>query len=55
MKHVPFITTAGILHKIENIEKEVMDLKLSILKDLSPSSKKGILRAKNSLVFKLMP
>ena len=29
MKHVPSKTTAEILHKIENIEKEVMDLKLS--------------------------
>ena len=28
MKHVPFITTADILHKIENIEKEVMDFKI---------------------------
>ena len=42
MKHVPSITTVDILHKIENIEKEVMDLKLSILKDLSPSGKKVI-------------
>ena len=42
MKHVPTITTADVLHKIENIEKEVMDLKLSILKDLSPSGKKVI-------------
>jgi len=52
MKHVPTITTADILHKIENIEKEVMDLKLSILKDLSPSGKKvislkGILKGVN--------
>jgi len=38
----PSIKTADILHKIENIEKEVMDLKLSILKDLSPSGKKVI-------------
>ena len=29
MKHVPSITTADILQEIENIEKEVMDLKLS--------------------------
>ena len=42
MKHVPSKTTADILHKIENIEKDVMDLKLSILKDLSPSGKKAI-------------
>ena len=52
MKHVPSITTVDILHKIENIEKEVMDLKLSILKDLSPSGKKvislkGILKGVN--------
>ena len=36
-------TTADILHKIQNIEKKVLDLKLSILKDLSPSGKKVIL------------
>lgn len=38
-----------MLHKIETIEKEVMDLKLSVLKKLSPSgqniiSLKGILK-----------
>ena len=38
-----------ILHKIESIEKEVMDLKLSVLKKLTPSpqkiiSLKGILK-----------
>ena len=42
MKHAPSKTTTDILHKIENIEKEVLDLKLSILKDLSPSGKKVI-------------
>ena len=42
MKHISPRTTADILHKIENIEKEVLDLKLSILKDLSPSAKKII-------------
>ena len=42
MKHTPPKTTADILHKIENIEKEVFDLKLSILKDLSPSGEKVI-------------
>ncbi|KKU19155.1 MAG: hypothetical protein UX30_C0017G0002 [Candidatus Saccharibacteria bacterium GW2011_GWA2_46_10] len=31
-----------ILHKIESIEKEVLDLKLSVLKKLSPSPKKII-------------
>ena len=52
MKHVPSITTADILHKVKNIKKEVMNLKLSILKDLSPSGKKvislkGILKGVN--------
>ena len=42
MKHAPSKTTADILHKIQNIEKEVLDLKLSVLKDLSPSGKKII-------------
>ncbi len=42
MKHTSPKTTADILHKIENIEKEVFDLKVSILKDLSPSGKKII-------------
>jgi len=42
MKHAPSKTPADILHKIENIEKEVLDLKLSILKDLSPSGKKVV-------------
>ena len=31
-----------ILHKIEIIEKEVLDLKLSVLKELIPSGKKII-------------
>ena len=52
MKHVPLKTTADILHKNENIEKQVMDLKLFILKDLPPSGKKvislkGILKGVN--------
>ena len=42
MKHAPSKTTAEILHKIQNIEKNVLDLKLSILKDLSTSGKKVI-------------
>jgi hypothetical protein len=42
MKFAQKKTTPDILHKIENIEKEVKDLKLSILKDLSPSGKKVI-------------
>ena len=49
MKHTGAKGATEILHKIETIEKEVMDLKLSILKDLSPSgtkviSLKGILK-----------
>jgi len=41
--------TAEILHKIESIEKEVMDLKLSVLKRVTPSkgkiiSLKGIIK-----------
>ena len=35
-------STVAILHKIETIEREVMDLKLSILNDLTPSKKKLI-------------
>ena len=31
-----------VLHKIENIEKQVMDLKLSVLKKMSPSGQKII-------------
>ena len=42
MKHASSKTSADILHEIENIEKEVFELKLSILKDLSPSGKKVI-------------
>lgn len=42
-------SASNILHKIENIEKEVNDLKLSILKQLKPTGKnvvslKGILK-----------
>ncbi len=42
MKYAQKKTTPDILHRIENIEKEVKDLKLSILRDLSPSGKKVI-------------
>jgi len=34
--------SANLLRKIETIEKEVMDLKLSVLRDLTPSRKKLI-------------
>jgi len=42
MKHTVTKKTAEILHKIEDIEKEVMNLKLSVLKGLAPSQKKII-------------
>lgn len=49
MKHAAEKSTVEMLHKIETIEKEVMGLKLSVLKKLSPSgqniiSLKGILK-----------
>ena len=34
--------STNLLRKIETIEKEVMDLKLSVLRDLTPSRKKLI-------------
>jgi hypothetical protein len=41
MKQVALKDPSEILHKIETIEKEVMDLKkLSVLKKLTPSAKK---------------
>ncbi len=52
MKHAAAKNTVDILHKIKAIEKEVMDLKLSILKNLTPTGKKiisvkGILKGVN--------
>jgi len=49
MKHAAAKSTVDILHKIETIEKEVMGLKLSVLKKLTPTKKnivslKGILK-----------
>lgn len=49
MKHIAANNTVDILHKIETIEKEVMGLKLSVLKKLTPAkhnviSLKGILK-----------
>ena len=49
MKHAAATSTVDILHKIETIEKEVMGLKLSVLKKLTPTkqnvvSLKGILK-----------
>ncbi len=52
MKHTVSKATVEMLHKIENIEKGVMNLKLSILKKITPSgqkviSLKGILKGVN--------
>ena len=52
MKHAAAKNSVDILHKIETIEKEVLDLKLFVLKKLSPSgqnviSLKGILKGVN--------
>lgn len=49
MKHAAAKSTVDILHKIETIEKEVVGLKLSVLKKLTPTSQnvvslKGILK-----------
>jgi PIN domain nuclease of toxin-antitoxin system len=49
MKHTATKSTVEMLHKIETIEKEVMSLKLSVLKKLTPAkqnvvSLKGILK-----------
>lgn len=42
MKQAALKSTPDILHKIEAIEKEVMDLKLSVLKKLTPTGNKVI-------------
>ncbi len=42
MKQTALNDTADILHKIETLEKEVMDLKLSVLKKLTTTGKKVI-------------
>ena len=42
MKQSEAKITVYVLQKIENIEKEVMDLKLSVLKKLAPTGKKAI-------------
>jgi len=49
MKHAATKSTVDMLHKIETIEKEVIGLKLSVLKKLTPTrqnvvSLKGILK-----------
>ena len=40
MKQATAKNTAEILHKIETIEKEVLNLKLTVLKKITPSPKK---------------
>ena len=42
MKQAVAKNNLDLLHKIETIEKEVMGLKLSVLKKLTPSGKKLI-------------
>jgi len=42
MKHAAAKSTVEMLHKIETIEKEVMGLKLSVLKKLTPSGQNVI-------------
>ena len=42
MEHVAAKSTVDILHKIETIEKEIIDLKLTVLKELTPTGKKVI-------------
>ena len=42
MKHTVAKITVDILHKIETIEKDIMDLKLTILNNLITSKKKVI-------------
>ena len=39
MKQVAIKSTVDMLQKIETIEKEVMDLKVSVLKKLAPTDK----------------
>lgn len=42
MKEIEIINTADVLTKIETIEREVMDLKLIVLKKLTPTCQKAI-------------
>lgn len=38
MKQATLKNTVDVLHKIENLEKELMDLRLQVLKKFSPSA-----------------
>ena len=40
MKQTALKDTVDMLHKIETIEKDIMNLKISVLKKLTPSGKK---------------
>ena len=42
MEYATAKSTVDMLHKIETIEKEIMDLKLTVLKELTPTGKKVI-------------
>ena len=42
MKQSEAKITVDVLQKIENIEKEIKDLKLAVLKKLTPTRKKAI-------------
>ena len=42
MKQIAMKSTVDMLQKIETIEKEVMDLKVSVLKKLTPTGKKVV-------------
>ncbi len=42
MKHAAIKSTVDMLHKIEAIEKEVMDLKISVLKDIASTGEKVV-------------
>jgi len=42
MKRAVAKSTIDMLQKVESIEKEIMDLKLSVLKNLTPTGKRVI-------------
>jgi len=42
MKRVAVKNTIEILRKVESIEKEIKDLKLTLLKNITPSTRKPI-------------
>lgn len=42
MKQTALNGTIDMLHKIETIEKEIVDLKLTVLKKLTPTGKKVV-------------